>query len=90
MSRNVPHLLEDAKDHTGRSRNTNFKPLVLGEIQAGGDIGLRMKLASAARQPYAEVTDAAIAKWQAPPRQSPGAQAHYSDIAIETALMLRL
>jgi len=37
MSRNVPHLLEDAKDHTGRSRNTNFKPLVLGEIQAGGD-----------------------------------------------------
>jgi len=45
MSRNVPHLLEDAKDHTGRSRNTNFKPLVLGEIQAGGDIGLRMKLA---------------------------------------------
>jgi len=38
MSRSVPHLLEDAKDHARRSRNTNFKPLVLGEIQAGGDI----------------------------------------------------
>jgi Transposase DDE domain len=36
------------------------------------------------------VTDEAIAKWQAPPRQSPGGQAHYSDMAIETALMLRL
>ena len=35
------------------------------------------------------VTDEAIAKWQAPPRQSPGGQAHYSDMAIETALMLR-
>jgi IS5 family transposase len=36
------------------------------------------------------VTDEAIAKWQAPPRRSPGGQAHYSDMAIETALMLRL
>jgi len=36
------------------------------------------------------VTDEAIAKWQAPPRLSPGGQAHYSDMAIETALMLRL
>jgi hypothetical protein len=35
------------------------------------------------------VTDEAIAKWQAPPRLSPGGQAHYSDMAIETALMLR-
>ena len=37
MSRNVPHLSEDAIDHTGRSCDTNFNPLVLGEIQAGGD-----------------------------------------------------
>ena len=36
------------------------------------------------------VTDEAIARWQAPPRLSPGGQAHYSDMAIETALMLRL
>src|SRR5208282_728663 len=36
------------------------------------------------------VTDEAIAKWQAPPRQSLGGQAHYSDMAIEIALMLRL
>jgi IS5 family transposase len=36
------------------------------------------------------VTDEAIAKWQAPPRLNPGGQAHYSDMAIETALMLRL
>ena len=35
------------------------------------------------------VTDEAIAKWQASPRLSPGGQAHYSDMAIETALMLR-
>jgi hypothetical protein len=33
------------------------------------------------------VTDEAIAKWQALPRLSPGGQAHYSDMAIETALM---
>src|ERR1039458_5656124 len=36
------------------------------------------------------VTDEAIAKWQASPRLNPGGQAHYSDMAIETALMLRL
>jgi hypothetical protein len=36
------------------------------------------------------VTDEAIAKWQAPPRLNPGGQAHYSDMAIKTALMLRL
>ena len=36
------------------------------------------------------VTDEAIAKWQASPRQSPGGQTHYSDMAIETALMRRL
>jgi hypothetical protein len=36
------------------------------------------------------VTHEAIAKWQAPPRLNPGGQAHYSDMAIETALMLRL
>jgi len=40
--------------------------------------------------PTLRVTDEAIAKWQAPPRLSPGGQAHYSDMAIETALMLRL
>ena len=34
------------------------------------------------------VPDEAIAKWQAPPRLIPGGQAHYSDMAIETALML--
>jgi hypothetical protein len=34
--------------------------------------------------PTLQVTDEAIAKWQAPPRLSPGGQ------AIETALMLRL
>jgi IS5 family transposase len=40
--------------------------------------------------PTLRVTDEAIAKWKAPPRVSPGGQAHYSDMAIETALMLRL
>jgi hypothetical protein len=29
--------LEDANDDASGSRNTTFKPLVLGEIQAGGD-----------------------------------------------------
>jgi hypothetical protein len=36
------------------------------------------------------VTDEAIAKWRAPPRLNPGGQAQYSDMAIKTALMLRL
>ena len=36
------------------------------------------------------VDDAAIAGWSAPPRTTPGGQAHYSDLAIETALMVRL
>jgi hypothetical protein len=35
-------------------------------------------------------TDAAIAAWRAEPRTTPGGQAIYSDMAIETVLMLRL
>jgi hypothetical protein len=31
--------LEDAKGHANRGRSDKFKPLVLGEIQAGGDTG---------------------------------------------------
>jgi hypothetical protein len=31
-----------------------------------------------------------VAGWRAAPRTSPGGQAHYSDLAIETALMVRL
>ena len=34
--------------------------------------------------------DAALAKWQAPRRTTPGGQARYSDAAIELVLMLRL
>jgi hypothetical protein len=30
-------VLEDANDYASSSRNTNFKPLVLGEIQTVGD-----------------------------------------------------
>jgi hypothetical protein len=40
--------------------------------------------------PTLRVTNEAIAKWQAPPRQSPGSLTHYSEMVIETALMLRL
>lgn len=36
------------------------------------------------------VTDEAIAGWQAAPRPTPGGQSRYSDLAIETGLMLRL
>jgi len=34
-------------------------------------------------------TDEAIATWRAPPRTTPGGQARYSDLAIETSLILR-
>src|SRR6186713_3671083 len=34
-------------------------------------------------------TDEAIAAWNAAPRTTPGGQAHYSDLAITTALTLR-
>jgi hypothetical protein len=34
--------------------------------------------------------EAALAKWQAPRRTTPGGQARYSDAAIELVLMLRL
>jgi hypothetical protein len=38
MSRSIPSSSwRDANDYASGSRNTNFKPLVLGEIQAGGD-----------------------------------------------------
>jgi hypothetical protein len=38
MSRSVPpSSWRDANDCASASRNANFKPLVLGEIQAGGD-----------------------------------------------------
>ena len=36
------------------------------------------------------VTPEAMAVWQAAPRFTPGGQAYYSDLAIETGLMLRL
>jgi hypothetical protein len=36
------------------------------------------------------VTDDAIANWQAEPRLTPGGQPYYSDLAIETGLMLRM
>ena len=35
-------------------------------------------------------TEDAIAAWQAPRRTTPGGQARYSDLAIETALILRV
>ena len=34
-------------------------------------------------------TEAAIAAWYAEPRTTPGGQAHYSDLAITTALTLK-
>ena len=34
-------------------------------------------------------TEEAIAAWQAAPRTTPGGQARYSDLAIETSLILR-
>ena len=34
-------------------------------------------------------TDEAIAAWRAVPRTTPGGQARYSDLAIETSLILR-
>ena len=34
-------------------------------------------------------TEDAIAAWKAAPRTTPGGQAHYSDLAIRTALTLR-
>jgi hypothetical protein len=36
------------------------------------------------------VTDDAIANWQAAPRLIPGGQPCYSDLAIETTMMVRL
>lgn len=36
------------------------------------------------------VTDQAIGGWQAAPRPAPGGQSCYSDLTIETGLMLRL
>lgn len=36
------------------------------------------------------VTDDAIANWQAEPRLTPGGQPCYSDLAIETGMMVRL
>src|SRR3712207_4028006 len=36
------------------------------------------------------VDEAAIAAWRAAPRTTPGGQARYSDLAIETALQVRL
>ena len=36
------------------------------------------------------VTEEAMADWRATPRLTPGGQAFYSDLAIETGLMLRL
>jgi len=36
------------------------------------------------------VSDEALAAWKAAPRTTPGGQAHYSETAIETALMVRL
>jgi hypothetical protein len=36
------------------------------------------------------VTDEAMADWQAAPRRTPGGQPCYSDLAIETGLMLHL
>ena len=35
------------------------------------------------------IDEAALDKWQAPPRNTPGGQAFYSDVAIEMVLMLR-
>src|SRR3954471_9321667 len=35
-------------------------------------------------------TDGAIAAWKAAPRTTPGGQRHYSDLAITTALTLRV
>jgi DDE family transposase len=35
------------------------------------------------------IGEAALDKWQAPPRDTPGGQAVYSDLAIEMVLMLR-
>ena len=35
------------------------------------------------------IDEAALDKWQAPPRNTPGGQAIYSDLAIEMVLMLR-
>src|SRR5687767_1774004 len=34
-------------------------------------------------------SEEAIAAWRAPPRTTPGGQARYSDLAIETSLILR-
>src|SRR3954471_16960742 len=34
-------------------------------------------------------TEDAIAAWRAPPRTTPGGQARYSDLAVETSLILR-
>ena len=36
------------------------------------------------------LNEAAIARWQASPRTTPGGQARYSDLAIELVLTLRL
>jgi hypothetical protein len=36
------------------------------------------------------VSDTAIEAWRAPPQKTPGDQARYSAVAIETALMVRL
>ena len=36
------------------------------------------------------VDEAALADWRAAPRTTPGGQARYADLAIETALMVRL
>jgi hypothetical protein len=47
--------LEDEKGHANRGRSDKFKPLVLGEIQAGGDkrstVGFSDRVAWRAFQP---------------------------------------
>jgi hypothetical protein len=35
--------LEDQNDGASSSRNTNFKPLLLNEIQAGGDNAIKRR-----------------------------------------------
>jgi len=49
-----------------------------------------MKPAFGGAQPDAVGDGRGDRQMAAPPRRSPGGQAHYSDMAIETALMLRL
>ena len=74
----MPHKYNAARRHRiprNRHKVTNWKAYEAGLRQRGS---LTIWF-----------TEEAVAAWQAAPRTTPGGQARYSDLAVETALILR-